>query len=171
MIPLIFTLLLVILFSIQSTFLELFSLGGVVPDLALIFVVYCGIHFQKNGGIKMGVLVGLIQDSLSGRLLGINTLSKGLIGLFFSALKDKILVDGILPISYFLFVASLIDTIIYFTTTISLMGAQTQIDSLLYYVTFFGVYNAVVGLFLFYVFDRLRRWLHLKFPNQVFQPI
>ena len=171
MIPLIFTLLLVLLFSIQSTFLELFSLGGVVPDLALIFVVYCGIHFQKNGGIKMGVLVGLIQDSLSGRLLGVNTLSKGLIGLFFSALKDKILVDGILPISYFLFVASLIDTIIYFTTTISLMGAQTQIDSLLYYVTFFGVYNAVAGLFLFHVFDRLRRWLHRKFPNQVFQSI
>ena len=171
MIPLIFTLFLVLLFSIQSTFLELFSLGSVVPDLPLIFVVYCGIHFQKNGGIKMGVLVGFIQDNLSGGLLGINTLSKGLIGLFFSALKDKILVEGILPISYFLFVASLIDVIIYFTTTISLMGAQTQMDSLFYHVAFFGIYNAVTGLFLFHVLDRFRKWLYRKFPNQIFQSI
>ena len=171
MIPAIFVFILVLLFSIQTTLLELLSLGGVIPDPALIFVIYCGIHFQKNNGLKMGILVGFIQDSLSGGLLGINTLSKGLIGLFFSALKDKIIVEGVLPISYFLFVASLIDVIIYFTTTISLMGAQTQIDSLFYYVTFFGIYNAVAGLFLFHVFDRFRTWLHRRFPNQIFRSI
>ena len=168
MIPLIFTLLLVLLFSIQTTFLEFFSLGGVVPDLALIFVVYCGIHFQKNGGIKMGALVGFIQDNLSGGLLGINTLSKGLIGLFFSALKDKILVEGILPTSYFLFVASLIDGTIYFVTTTSLMGTQIKVDSFFYRVVFFGIYNALLGLLLFHIFDKGRKWIHHKFPNQIF---
>ena len=171
MIYVIVSLVLILLLSIQTTFLKVFSLGSVTPDLILIVVVYCGIHFQKNGGIKMGVLVGFIQDNLSGGLLGINTLSKGLIGLFFSALKDKILVEGILPISYFLFVASLIDVIIYFTSTISLMGAQTQMDSLFYHVAFFGIYNAVTGLFLFHVLDRFRKWLYRKFPNQIFQSI
>ena len=126
---------------------------------------------QKNNGIKMGILVGFIQDSLSGGLLGINTLSKGLIGLFFSALKDKIIVEGILPISYFLFVASLIDGIIYFTATTSLMGAQVKADSLFYQVVFFGIYNAVAGLFLFHMFDKGRKWMHHRFPNQIFRSI
>ena len=169
MIPVIFILML--LFSIQTTFLELLSLGGIKPDLVLIFVVYCGIHFQKNNGIGMGVLVGFIQDNLSGGLLGINTLSKGLAGLFFSSLKDKIIVEGILPISYFLFAASLIDGMIYFIATTSLMGAQIQIDSLFYHIAFFGIYNAVAGLFLFHMFDRGKKWMHHKFPNQTFQLI
>ena len=171
MISAIFIFVLVLLFSIQTTFLELFSLGGVIPDLALIFVVYCGIHFQKNGGIRMGILVGFIQDSLSGGLLGINTLSKGLAGLFFSSLKDKIIVEGILPISYFLFAASLIDGTIYFIATSSLMGAQVKADSLIYNISFFGIYNAVAGLFLFRMFDRCRKWMDHRFPNQVFRSI
>ena len=171
MIPALFVFILVLLFSIQTTLLELFSLGGIMPDLALIFVVYCGIHFKKNGGIRVGIVVGFFQDSLSGSLFGVNTLSKGLAGLFFSALKDKIIVEGILPVSYFLFAASLIDGIIYFIATTSLMGAQVQIDSLLYHITFFGIYNAVVGFFLFHVFDKVRKWMHHRFPNQIFRSI
>jgi len=162
---------LVLLLSIQTTFLELFSLGGIIPDPALIFVVYCGIHSQKNSGTRMGVLVGFLQDSLSGGLLGINTLSKGLIGLFFSALKDKIIVEGVLPISYFLFAASLIDGVIYFVATTSLMGAQVKGEFLFYQVVFFGIYNAVAGFFLFHMFDRSRKWMHNKFPNQIFLSI
>ena len=171
MIPALFVFVLVLLFSIQTTLLELFSLGGIVPDLALVFVVYCGIHFKKNGGARMGIVVGFFQDSLSGSLFGVNTLSKGLAGLFFSALKDKIIVEGILPISYFLFAASLIDGMIYFIATTSLMGAQIEIDSLFYQIAFFGIYNAVAGLFLFHMFDRGKKWMHHKFPNQTFQLI
>ena len=167
----ILALILVLLFSIQTTFLQLFSLWDVIPDLALIFVVYCGINFQKNGGVKMGVLVGFLQDSLSGGLFGINTLSKGLAGLFFSSLKDKIIVEGILPISYFLFAVSLVDGIIYFAVMTSLMGAQIKGEFLFSHGVFFGIYNAVVGLFLFYILDRGRKWINHKFPNQVFLSI
>lgn len=171
MIYLVFFFVLIFLFSVQTTFLEVFSMGGVTPDLALIFVVYCGIHFQKNGGIGMGVIVGFVQDCLSGGLFGINTLSKGLIGLFFSALKDKIIVEGLIPLSFFLITASLFDGVIYFTVLTSLMKAHIQGDFLFPYIFVFGIYNAVAGLFLFYLFDKGRRWIHRKIPNQVLRPL
>ena len=75
------------LFSVQTTLLGMFSLSGVTPDLILIVAVYCGIHSKKNGGIWLAVLVGFFQDCLSGGLLGVNSLSKGLAGLFFCSLK------------------------------------------------------------------------------------
>jgi rod shape-determining protein MreD len=164
---LIFVLVLVLLFAVQTTFLELFSVGGVMPDLALIFVVYCGIHFLRNGGIGVGVLVGFIQDCLSGALFGVNTLSKGLTGLFFSALKDKIIVKGVLPISFFLVATSLFDGVIYFSAVTSLMGGQIKADFMFSRILVFAVFNAVAGLFLFYVLDAGRQQLHRKFPNQV----
>ena len=73
----------------------------------------------------MSVLVGFIQDCLSGGLLGVNTLSKGLVGIFFSALKDKIIVEGFWRL-VFLFSALLIDGMIYFIAMTSLMGAPIQ---------------------------------------------
>ena len=171
MIYVIVSLVLILLLSIQTTFLKVFSLGGVTPDLILIVVVYCGIHFQKNGGIGLAVLAGFFQDCLSGNLLGINTLSKGLIGLFFSALKDKIIVEGILPVSFFIFVTSLVDGMICFLAMTGLMGAQIKGEFLFSYVLLFGICNAATGLFLFYVLDRGRQWVHRKFPTQVFRPI
>lgn len=168
---LIFALVLILLFSIQTTFLAMFSLWGITPDLILIVVVYCGIHLKKNGGIWSAVLAGFFQDSLSGGLLGVNTLSKGLAGLFFSTLKEKIIVEGIVPVSFFIFATSLVDGMIYFLAMTSLMGGQVSGGFLFSHVFFFGVCNAVIGPFLFYILDRVRRWVYRKFPTQVLRSI
>ena len=54
-------LIVLILFSIQTTWLGMFSIGGVVPDLALIWVVYCAVHFSRTMGIGSGVILSLIH--------------------------------------------------------------------------------------------------------------
>ena len=167
----VFLLVVIGLFSVQTTFLEIFSLGGVTPDLALIFVVYCGVHFQRNGGIGAGVIIGFVQDCLSGGLLGINTLSKGLAGLFFSVLKDKIVVEGFIPISFFLFIASLLDVMIYFVISTSLTAAQVKEGILLLRMFAFGIYNSAAGLLLFYLLDKGRQWINHKIPNQILRPL
>ena len=167
----VFLLVVIGLFSVQTTFLEIFSLGGVTPDLALIFVVYCGVHFQRNGGIGAGVVIGFVQDCLSGGLLGINTLSKGLTGLFFSVLKDKIVVEGFIPISFFIFIASLLDGMAHFIISSSLTAAQIKEGVILFQIFIFGIYNSAAGLLMFYLLDKGRQWINHKIPNQILRPL
>ena len=171
MIYLIFTSVLVLLLSIQTTFLAIFFPGNVVPDLILIVAVYSGIHLKKNRGVWLAALVGFFQDCLSGSLLGVNFLSKGLVGLFFCVIKDKIIVQGIIPIGFFMFATSLVDGMIYFMTMTSLLGGQIKGNFLLSSIILFGVCNAVIAPFLFYMFDKARQWLHRQFPTQVFESI
>ena len=171
MILCVFLLVVIGLFSVQTTLLDIFSLGGVTPDLALIFVVYCGVHFQRNGGVGAGVIIGFVQDCLSGGLLGINTLSKGLAGLFFSVLKDKIVVEGFVPISFFIFTVSLLDGMAYFIILSSLTTAQVKEGVLLFHMFVFGIYNSAAGLLLFYLLDKGRQWINHKIPNQVLRPL
>ena len=168
---LILGLVLFFLFSLQTTLLGIFSLAGVTPDLILIVAVYCGIHSKQNGGIWLAVLIGFFQDCLSGDLLGVNSLSKGLAGLFFYSLKDKIIVEGAVPISFFMFVASLVDGMIYFLAVTSLLGGQVEGGFFFSSLIFFGIYNAVVAPFLFYLFAKGRQWVHLKFPSQALKTI
>ena len=167
----VFLLVVIGLLSVQTTLLDIFSLGGVTPALALIFVVYCGVHFQRNGGVGAGVIIGFVQDCLSGGLLGINTLSKGLTGLFFSVLKDKIVVEGFVPISFFIFTVSLLDGMAYFIILSSLTTAQVKEGVLLFHMFVFGIYNSAAGLLLFYLLDKGRQWINHKIPNQVLRPL
>jgi rod shape-determining protein MreD len=162
---------LVLLFSLQTTFLRFFFPDNVAPDLILIVAVYLGINLKKNKGIWLAALIGFFQDCLSGGLLGVNFLSKGLAGLFFCAIKDKIIVQGIVPIGFFIFVASLVDGIIYFLSMTGLLRGHVEGDFLFSSVIFFGIFNAVVAPFLFYMFDNGRQWLHRKFPVQDLESI
>ena len=98
-------------------------------------------------------------------------MSKGLIGLFFSALKDKIIVTGILPVSFFIFATSLVDGMIYFLAMTSLLGGQVKGNFLFSSIILFGVCNAVIAPFLFYMFDKARQWLHRKLPTQSLKSI
>ena len=157
---------LVFFLSIQTTFLRVVFPGNVVPDLILIVAVYSGIHLKKSRGIWLAALIGFFQDCLSGGLLGVNFLSKGLVGLFFCVIKDKIIVQGIIPIGFFMFATSLVDGMIYFVSMTSLLGGQIKGNFLFSSIILFGVCNAVIAPFLFYVFDKTRKWLHRKFPTQ-----
>ena len=169
MLPLILFFFFLLIFSAQTTLLGLFSFSGVTPDLILILAVYCGINFQGNGGIGAGCAMGLVQDCLSGDVLGINTLSKGLIGFFFSALKNKIMVDGIVPISFFLVVSSLFDAFVFYMVWSLLLKGESSSGYLFPNFLIYAGYNAVVGPLLFFIFNRGKRWISLKFPNQVFR--
>ena len=159
------------LLSIQTTFLRVVFPGNVVPDLILIVAVYSGIHLEKSRGIWLAALIGFFQDCLSGGLLGVNFLSKGLVGLFFCVIKDKIIVQGIIPVGFFMFATSLVDGMIYFVSMTSLLGGQIKGNFLFSSIILFGVCNAVIAPFMFYMFDKARQWLHRKFPTQLLKSI
>jgi rod shape-determining protein MreD len=152
-------LLLVFLFSAQTTWLELFSFGGITPDLVLIWVVYCGVRHFRTGGIGAGVVMGLVQDSLSGGLLGVNTLSKGLIGYFFSTLKDKFYVEGLIPIGIFLIFSSIFDGFVFYFSMGTILKGEVASSFLYQSLPIYCVYNALLAPFMFMALDKIDGWL------------
>jgi rod shape-determining protein MreD len=152
----------VFLFTAQTTWLELFSFGGVTPDLALIWVVYCGVRHSRTVGIGAGVGIGLMQDSLSGGLLGMNTLSKGLIGYFFSTLKDKFYVEGMIPIGIFLIFSSIFDGLVFYFSMSTILKGEVASSFLYQSVPVYSIYNALVGPLMFLLLDKFNGWLSSK---------
>lgn len=63
---------------------------GVVPDGMLLVTLYFGLHRGRETGLVGGFTMGLIQDVLSGGILGVNALSKGLIGHFTGRMKRNV---------------------------------------------------------------------------------
>ena len=152
----------IFLFSAQTTWLELFSFWGVTPDLILVWVVYCGVRFSRAGGIGAGIALGLIQDSLSGGLLGVNTLSKGLIAYFFSTLKDKFFVQGVIPIGIFLVCSTIFDGLVFYFSMATILKGEVASSFLYQLLPVYSIYNALIGPFMFVILDRIDCWVQPK---------
>jgi rod shape-determining protein MreD len=153
----------IFLFSAQTTWLELFSFGGVTPDLILVWAVYCGIRCSRTGGIGAGITLGLIQDSLSGGLLGVNTLSKGLVAYFVSTLKDKFFVEGVVPIGIFLVCSTIFDGLVFYFSMGTILKGEVTSSFLYQLLPVYSIYNALIGPFIFMILDRIDCWVQ---PNK-----
>lgn len=61
-------------FGIQTTFMRDFTVLGVSPNTALVFVVCFALIKNKKFSYTMAILMGLLQDVLYGRGIGISIL-------------------------------------------------------------------------------------------------
>jgi rod shape-determining protein MreD len=64
----------------QATFGSALRIGNVAPDIPLIAVVLLALRRGPEFGCAAGFAAGLIQDTASGGLLGVQALTKSLVG-------------------------------------------------------------------------------------------
>jgi rod shape-determining protein MreD len=70
----------VALLILQTTFVPLLSLGGVTPDLLLIWVVYFALARGQVEGMLAGFTAGLLEDLLTTQFFGLAALTKTIAG-------------------------------------------------------------------------------------------
>lgn len=111
-------------FIVQTTSFHFLSWLRVYPDIMLAFAIHGGMRWGKIGGFQFGGAIGFVQDLLSYGILGINLLSKSLIGFFVGALREKYINDS--PITRIALVVSstIVDLMIYRTLAGMLIGSE-----------------------------------------------
>lgn len=125
-------------------------------DLPLIFSVYYGFTLGNPvASIVIGSSLGLMQDSLSGAVLGANGLSKTLIGFFAATAVSKFAVDQPIARVFALFLFTIGDVLL--VTILGLMVGPAGGAS---YSGAYGswalsaIFNTLLGLVLFGYHDR-----------------
>ncbi len=79
---------LVLALVLQTTVVELISLGPIRPDLVIIVLVAISLRHGSVVGLYCGFMIGLAQDVYAIQTLGANALAKSLIG-FMAGLADQ----------------------------------------------------------------------------------
>lgn len=143
----------VFLFTAQITLYDFIDFAAVTLSLPLIFAFFCATYFSENSGIFVAGLIGFIQDCLSGGILGVNTLSKSLIGFFISTLQDKILVNSFIPLSLCLAATSFFDGIIFYVFSSFIFKGQFGQGVFLNQLIIYSLINAFLGPLLFQLFN------------------
>lgn len=68
------------LLLLQNTFVPLLALGGIVPDLVIIWLVYTALRRGQVETTVSGFLAGFLQDLVSTQFFGLAALSKTIAG-------------------------------------------------------------------------------------------
>ncbi len=89
---------------LQIAVFDRVSIGGIRPDLALVFVCLIGLKAGELDAIAVGILLGFSQDLFSGGLYWENVWLKPLLGLM-AALASRNLVNLTLRFAFMLLLA------------------------------------------------------------------
>ncbi len=142
---------------VQLTVIPLIVIGGVIPDLVLISLVYYSISRDQFYGTVLGASYGVFLDLITGSLLGSSMLSKTIAGFtagYFSTETKKEININTYIFSLIVFICAMIDSIIF--SFFSAFDVQTNIFKLLFEQALLpSLYTAMVSIL--FIFSPFRR--------------
>jgi len=142
---------------IQASFPIHFTKAAIL-DLPLLVTIYFGLSRRNpSTGLLLGMVIGLLQDSLSGPTvpLGLHGIAKTIIGYLASSIGARL--DTEHPAARFALTAAFFVThqgLMVLTRRILLAQPEPWINMHLFVA---ALVNAVVAVFLFLLLDRLRK--------------
>lgn len=110
-------LLLVLAFALQTTWIDFLEVASIKPDLILLTLTYIALRSGPLVAICMGFGIGFIQDIYLPADLGLNALTKSLIGFAIGYGRSRIVADNIQVQIGLLFGAVLCHDLIYYLGT------------------------------------------------------
>lgn len=138
---------------LQPTLVQYVSIGGARSDLCLVMALYLGL-FRAQGG-NYGVIMGLLQDLSGGGILGVNTLSKGLLGLLGEAVQRQLLVLSYPALVLLFFLATLFEGALFLLLARYLLTFSFPKEVFLGTLSFQTLIHAVLGPLIVLLLNRL----------------
>jgi rod shape-determining protein MreD len=147
------------LLLLQTTFIPYLSIGGFLPDVFLIWVVYVAIRRGQLEATITGFVVGLLQDAISMQFFGLSALAKTIAGFAAGYFFNENSTEQTLGSYRFLTIlllSSFVHNIIYYG--VFLQGIQDSVfTTMIEFSVFTGLYTVVLGVFPMFTFVRKYR--------------
>ncbi|NLM04653.1 MAG: rod shape-determining protein MreD [Clostridiales bacterium] len=145
-------------FILQSTLFPFLNILNVVPNTNLILIVCYAINRDKNKSTILGFTIGILQDIIFGKVIGLNALIYMLIAYIISSINKNIFKENAL----IAFIFTICSTLFYY-----LMGLML-IYPLGYNTTFANIfknkllveliYNSILSFFIYnYISKKLKK--------------
>lgn len=125
-------------------------------DLPLIVTIYFGLSYRDSiHGMSIGAVAGLLQDALSHGPIGINGMTKTLVGFFTSSVSGRIEVEHTVIRMTALWLFSVVNLGLF--AVLEKIFFASRFSWAHYHFVFTPILNVVIGLPFFYFGDRLRK--------------
>jgi rod shape-determining protein MreD len=158
--PLILSISVILAVVIQATWLPGIHLPGqVTPDLILIMVVSVGLLRGPDKGLFFGIISGLFLDLLSGHVIGVQALSKMVLGFCSGLMEKNIFKDNVLVPAMTVFGATLVFESFNILLYMAFHANYNFLSTFLSTILPLAFYNALFAPVIYFLVLKMERWM------------
>lgn len=144
---------------LQSTLFDYTKVYNIKPNLFIIIIVSIALLRGNVEGAAVGFFAGLVQDLISGRIIGIYAIIGLYTGFIMGSVNKRLYRENVLISIFFTFIATIVyEAAVYLTIVLSGINSD-----FLYAVRMIilpeAIYNGVISIPIFILTIRLNYWL------------
>ncbi|GAB4415992.1 MAG: hypothetical protein OHK0032_12130 [Thermodesulfovibrionales bacterium] len=124
------------------------TIFGIAPDLTAAVAYYLGINNGSNRGALLGSIIGIIEDSIGGGMLGPNLLGKGMVGFFSSFVSGRPFRWTPLLGMVSIFILTIADSFVVYLSRVVFETTPAPLSAAIPALLIQGLINSTIGAFL-----------------------
>ncbi|MEW6096349.1 MAG: rod shape-determining protein MreD [bacterium] len=140
---------------LQTVYGNIVTICGIKPDFLLVIIIFFAFRRSTFESGIIGFIAGILQDSLSGDILGINAFTKLIMGLIASTIK-KMYAENLISILLSIFVLTLVQSLLIFALQSIFVKSVVEISTM-NRILLIALYNTVIGILVFPIFHNAKR--------------
>ena len=157
----IFVLFLIVYF-LQANFFTWFNIGGIMPNLFVILVLFIGLFASQ----KLGIFIGLIIDTIVGKGIGFSSLFLALIGLLGEYFDKNFSKDSKITIILMGVIATSFYEVGMYIVNIAKYGAQVEIGKFLFILLIENIFNSLLIIIFYPLMKKVGYYLEDVFKKK-----
>jgi rod shape-determining protein MreD len=157
-----YTLSFIIVILFEMTISDLLSIRGISPRFSIVVLAYVGLVEGRARSTTIGFVFGLFQDLVGSGLIGLNALTKSVIGFFFGQFVGISRTHRILAPGLIIFMADLSHNFL-----VALFVPYEPFATVLVRSVLSGIYTMLVGMIIF-AFLTESAWQRIEMAEEPF---
>lgn len=142
---------------LQTSVLPLVAIGRATPDLLLIICVYLGLHQHSVAGAVGAFVLGYLQDTFSGSVVGLNAFAMSLVFVMVYLTSRRLWVDNAVSKVVVVFLASLLKTLAILLLAVLFLSVDGLSQTMLGYLVAQAALAAVLSPAVFALLAQTQR--------------
>ena len=138
---------------LQDTLFNDFSVAGGKPDFLLIIVVFFAIFNGSRKGGFLGIILGLLEDLMLGRFIGVNALCKGLIGACIGSFERQFYKNNFSVPIFGLLIGTFVNAALYYIISRAI-GSNIMFSGMMLTAIPNAIYNSCFAPLIYVLFYR-----------------
>lgn len=138
---------------LQDTLFNDLSVAGGKPDFLLIIVVFFAIFNGPARGGFLGLMLGLLEDLMIGRFIGVNALCKGIIGALIGFSERRLYKNNFFVPIFCLLIGTFINALLYYVLN-RLIGGNIVFSGMMLSAIPNAIYNSCFAPLIYALFYR-----------------
>ncbi len=155
-----------ILYFLQANFFTWFTIGGVMPNLFVIFILFIGLFIGKKLGLVFGILFGIYLDFLVGKSIGISGVMLGIIGFLAEYVDKNFSKDSRITMMLIVIVSTLFYETGYYIFQIIRWSIPIEILPFIKILAIETLFNVILVIILYPLLQKVGYWVEGIFKNQ-----